>query len=160
MSVVSWIETIRSNIPPGTVSVVLLFILVLGTIVEIVPVKLNPWSWIIKKIGKIANADVVARLDVVEKDVKEIRAENKQQNDSLMERDAVMARREILRFSDAISHGVSYSRDSYVQILSDIDDYERYCHAHPTFKNNMTKAATKKILHEYEVRDATNDFLN
>lgn len=160
MNIIDWVDAIRKNVPPGTVSTVLVLIFVLGTVIEVVPIKINPWSWLIKKIGKIANSDVVSRLDAVEKDIKDLKAENEQQNAAELKRDAVLARREILRFGDAISHGALFSRDSYAQILCDIDNYERYCEDHPDFKNNMTKSATKKILNDWEVRDATNDFLN
>ena len=159
MSIISWIEAIEKRVPEGTVSTVLIFILILGTVVEIVPVKIKPWSWIVKKIGKIANEDVLNRLGIVEKDICDLKAKNEEQDEKRMERDAVIARREILRFGDSLSHGVVYSRDSYSQIMVDIDDYEEYCNTHPSFKNSMTKSATKKILSDFERRDTTNDFL-
>ena len=36
-------------------------VLVLMTLVQITPVKINPWSWIARAIGKAINADVAVR---------------------------------------------------------------------------------------------------
>ena len=41
-------------------------LLVLLTLVEIAPIKINPWSVIIKFIGSRLNADVTARLDTMQ----------------------------------------------------------------------------------------------
>ena len=159
MSILSFLEAVRSKVPEGTVSTLIFLLVVLGTVIEITPVKISPLTWIVKKIGNIANKDVLERLDEVERDIKSLKKENKMQDEKRLEWEAIIARREILRFGDGISHGVVYSRDSYAQVLSDIDEYEKYCAMHPDFKNNMTKAATKKILNDFEARDAANDFL-
>ena len=42
-------------------------VLVLMTLVQITPVKINPWSWIARAIGKAINADVAVRLSEIEK---------------------------------------------------------------------------------------------
>ena len=160
MSIISLMEAVHKHLTSEAVSGMAVLLIVLGTIIEIVPaIKINPWTWIVKKIGKVANEEVTKRLDGVEKDIKSLKEENKLQDEKRSEQEAVMARREILRFGDSLSHGASFSKDSYAQVLMDIDNYEAYCYSHPKFKNSMTKAATKKILSDFETRDANNDFL-
>ena len=54
---------------------------------------------------------------------------------------------------------MKHSQENFDQVLSDIDDYERYCNSHPEFKNNKTVAAKEKILKVYSERMDNNDFL-
>lgn len=42
-------------------------LLILMTLVQIAPVKINPWSALAKAIGKAINADISKRLDEIEK---------------------------------------------------------------------------------------------
>ena len=39
-------------------------------LVQISPIKLNPWSWIARKIGKAINHEVVAKVEGIARDVK------------------------------------------------------------------------------------------
>lgn len=74
------------------------------------------------------------------------------------ERNAVAARVRILRFMDEMSEGRRHSKDSFDQVLRDIDDYERYCLEHPTFKNNQTAATVEHIKHNFAERLERHDF--
>ena len=161
MTLAELMELVRSDIPVGTGSFLLSIVLIACTMIEVIPVvKFKPWSWIVKKVGSIANENITQRLDVIEKDITMLKEENAEQDEREKERDALNARREILKFADSLRHGTQFSRESYEQIMIDIDNYERYSNSHPDFMNNRTKAAQKKILSEFDVRDASNDFLN
>ena len=161
MTLAELMELVRGEIPVGTGSFILSIFIVLCTMVEVIPaIKFKPWSWIVKKVGGIANEDISNRLDTIEKDIVMLKEENAEQDEREKERDAMNARREILKFADSLRHGTQFSRESYEQIMIDIDNYERYSDSHPNFKNNRTKAAQKKILNEFEARDAANDFLS
>lgn len=46
---------------------------ILLTVVQIAPIKINPWSAIARLLGKSINADVLKELDDVKGDVKETR---------------------------------------------------------------------------------------
>lgn len=135
-------------------------LLVSSFLLEFSQTKIKPWSWLVKKFGSIANADVMKRLSDMERDIRSLKERNDKQDEKNLERDAIAARREILKFGDSLRHGVEFSKESYEQVLVDIDNYEAYCREHPEFKNNKTLSAKKKIISEYERCDATNDFLN
>lgn len=161
MTLAELIALVRGEIPEGTGSILIGAIVILCTVIEVIPkVKLKPWSWIVKKVGSIANENITQRLDVIEKDIAMLKEENAEQDEREKERDAINARREILKFADSLRHGTQFSRESYEQIMIDMDNYERYSDSHPNFKNNRTKAAQKKIMNEFEARDAANDFLS
>ena len=119
------------------------WILLVSGLVEFSPIKINPWGWVAKKIGKAINEDVLTRMDVLEKDVKKIHADMDETN-------AKNARTKILRFGDEILHGVKHSKDHFDEILLDITDYVTYCDEHPDFKNHMTETTTQLIVSTYQ----------
>lgn len=70
--------------------------------------------------------------------------------DRIDENQAILARTHILRFSDEIKNGIDHSAEYFRQQLDDCDTYERYCEAHPEFKNSYTMIANKHIKETFE----------
>ena len=69
------------------------------------------------------------------------------------------ARSRIIRFGDEVRRGIPHTEEHWVDILRDVDRYEDYCEAHPSYENNR---ATRTIAHIKEVYDEhlrKNDFL-
>ena len=95
-----------------------LFILL--TIIQLAPIKVNPWSKIARAIGRAMNVEIM---------------------DKLNESEATDARYRILRFDDEIRHHVKHTEEHFNQILGDIDEYERYCSTHPNYKNSKAVLA-------------------
>lgn len=121
---------------------VLLALLGSATLLQIAPVKIDPWTWLARKLGQAINGEVIRRMEKLEQAVAEIqqRAE---------ERAAVSARIRILRFGDEILHGVHHSKEHFDQVLLDITEYEQYCRDHPDFANQMTVLTQKHIMETY-----------
>ena len=63
---------------------------------------------------------------------------------------AILARTHILRFSDEIKNGVIHSNEYWRQQLDDCDTYDRFCEAHPDFKNSYTLVANNHIKETYQ----------
>lgn len=140
-------ETVISAITTG------LLVLFGGiTLVQIAPIKLNPWSWIAKAIGRAINAEVIDKVDKLETKVENIKKNTE-------EHEAKSARVRILRFGDEILHDVKHSQEHYNQVLLDITEYEEYCRQHPEFRNNVTGITTKRIMATYEKCLKDNSFL-
>lgn len=131
-------ETILSAIVSG-------FIALLGgaTIIQISPIKINPWTWVAKAIGRAINAEVISKVDRLESDIQAVKVE-------VEEHEAKSARVRILRFGDELLHNVKHSQEHFNQILLDITEYEEYCTKHPEFRNNVTGITTKRIKATYE----------
>ena len=55
----------------------------------------------------------------------------------------------ILRFYDEMCEHREHSESHFEDILDDIDDYEKYCEAHPEFRNNRGKVAMTYIKESY-----------
>ena len=114
---------------------------VLSIIIQIAPIKINPWSWLARCIGRAINKDVIEKVDEIDKKV--IILEQKTD-----ERNATLCRTHILRFGDEILHGVPHSYEHYQQIMIDIDTYEKYCGDHPNYKNkNLLFYSFQQIHH-------------
>ena len=116
----------------GVVAIIVL------SLVQIAPIKINPWSFIVKHLGRALNAEVFERLD----------------------RDAAITSRvRILRFNDELLREEKHTKEAFDQVLSDIDVYEAYCAHHPEFKNNKTKMSASYIIASYQEHLENHDFL-
>lgn len=112
------------------------------TLVQLTPIKIDPWTWLARKVGHAINGELIERMDKLEATVKKVQTTGD-------ERDAKATRIRILRFGDEILHGVHHSKEHFDQTLLDITEYERYCRDHPDFINNMTELTSKHIMETY-----------
>lgn len=126
--------------------------LVLMTLIQITPIKINPWSWLGKTIGRAINGEVLDKVNTLANDVRELKNEDAEQWASL-------SRSHILRFGDELLHGVPHSKEHFDQILLDISKYEAYCDEHPKYKNNIANATIKQIKSTYQKCLDENKFL-
>lgn len=124
-------------------------LLVLMTMIQIAPVKLNPWSWF----GNQINKDLLAEIKTMKSEIDTIRDENREVH-------AKDCRVRILRFADEIYLEQPHSQEHFKQILGDITHYERYCESHPEFENQIAVAAIEQITESYNKRLRKHDFLN
>ena len=122
------------------------------TLVQIAPVKINPWSAIAKAIGRAVNADVLRELDTVTRKLDtHIRVDD--------ERNADSYRTRILQFNNELLREIMHTREDFIEILAVIDDYESYCREHKEYKNNRAVCAIENIKRVYMERLQKHDFL-
>ena len=145
----------------------------LMTIVEISPIKLDPWKLLwrllragMKVVGKAFNADLSEKvsdirgeLEGVKADVAGVRDKVDRVQDAAEERAAVACRTRILRFGDEVMHGVRHSKDHFDSVLRDVQDYRDYCQTHEHFRNGVTEPTIRRIEEVYHKCLETNDFL-
>lgn len=127
-------------------------LLVLLTMIQIAPVKINPWTAIAKAIGRAINGEVLEKVGKLEKEMQGVRS-------GMAEEKAVNCRARILRFGDECLHGERHTKDHFDQTLRDIAAYERYCEDHPEFENNVTELTSDRIKEIYRRCLDNNDFL-
>lgn len=122
------------------------------TLVQIMPLKINPWSAIAKAVGRAVNADVLRELDAVTRKLDtHIRVDD--------ERNADSYRTRILQFNNELLREIMHTREDFIEILAVIDDYERYCREHKEYKNNRAVCAIENIKRVYMERLQKHDFL-
>ena len=122
------------------------------TVIQITPVKLDPWSWLAKAIGKAINADVLAKLGEVEKRLdKHITVDDQRAADG--------NRTRILHFNNELVRNLKHTKEEFVEMLAEIDAYEEYCRSHPEYPNNRAVIAIDNVRDVYKERLKKNDFL-
>lgn len=148
-------EPFWENFPQWTLSLLVL----LGTVIQITPVKLNPWSALFRWIGKTLNAETISKLNTMEKEQATIRATLDEHIRVDDERCADGWRRQILSFNASLLKGTEHTKEEFTEILAVIDSYEKYCTENPGYKNNRAAHATAHILKTYDDRLEKRDFL-
>lgn len=134
-------------------------LLLLLTLVQIAPIEVNPWSAIAKALGRAINADVLKELA----EMKQAQAETRERLDEHIrvddERDADAHRLRILQFNNELLREIPHTRESFIEILAEIDFYEDYCREHEDYKNNRAVLAVANIKRCYDERLQKHDFL-
>jgi hypothetical protein len=134
-------------------------LLLLMTIIQITPIKLNPWSAVAKWLGKSINADVLSKLKDVEDEQKETRQVLDEHIRLDDERNADSHRQRILAFNNELLRDIPHTQEDFIEILAEIDYYEDYCKKHPEYKNNRAVHAVAHIGRVYDDRLQKHDFL-
>ena len=128
---------------------VLLFVM---SVVQIAPIEIKPWSAIARAFGRAINAEVLRDLKTVKQDLTDhIRIDG--------ERDADEHRARILRFNNELLRDIPHTKEEFIDVLADIDSYERYCRDHENYKNNRAVHAIANISRVYDDRLREHDFL-
>lgn len=112
--------------------------LIVLTVVQLAPIQVNPWTTILRWVGKLLNGEV---LDLIT--LSEVKT----------------ARYRILRFDDEIRHKEKHTEEHFNQILEDIDAYEKYCQGHPDYKNSKAVMAINNVKDTYRRCKEENSFL-
>lgn len=129
------------------------------SLVEVSPIKINPWSGLAKWLGRAINGEVLSTMQAIQ-------TAQKAQADALAahikaddERNADTLRMRILHFNNELLRGDRHTREDFIEILAVIDDYEQYCKNHPNYRNNRASHAIANIGRVYDERLKLRDFL-
>ena len=121
-------------------------------LLRLTPIRIDPWAWLGKRIGRAINAEVLAKLGQLERRMD--RMEEQDEQDKM-----AAARIRILRFGDECTRGIAHSEEHFNQVLDDINGYECYCNGHPDYKNAKAVLTIARIKEIYTSRMESGDFL-
>lgn len=127
-------------------------LLIIMTLVQLAPIKVNPWSAIARAIGRAVNTEVLKELEAVKKKLDEHVVMDDQ-------RVADGHRTRILHFNNELLRDIKHTKEEYVEVLAEIDAYEKYCDENPKYPNNRAKLAIDNIRSNYTERLQKHDFL-
>lgn len=122
------------------------------TLVQLSPIKLDPWTAIAKALGKAFNGEVL-------KEISETKTKLETHIQVDDERAADQHRVRILTFNTELLRGQRHTREDFIDILCEVDAYESYCKSHPEYKNSRCVHAVKNIGRVYDILLETGDFL-
>lgn len=129
------------------------------SLVEIAPVKINPWRAVARAIGRAINGEVLESVEDVKRAQQDTRKALDEHIQSDDERNADGLRERILRFNTELLRDVRHTREDFIEILAVIDAYEAYCRTHPDYRNNRAVFAIQNIKRVYAERLQKRDFL-
>lgn len=129
------------------------------SLVEIAPVKINPWRAVARAIGRAVNGEVLESVEDVKRAQRDTRKALDEHIRSDNERNADTLRMRILHFNNDLLRGDRHTREDFIEILAVIDAYEQYCKNHPNYRNNRASHAIANIGRVYDERLKLRDFL-
>lgn len=142
-------------------------LVLLLTVIELVPIKINPWSKLAEKIGKAFNKPALGKITSVEQQLKKTNEALAKTNETLGEHmandelhKAEDARAAVLRFNNELLRNIPHTREEFFEVLQKIDIYEDYCDTHKDYENNRAVHAVANINRIYDERLAKHDFLS
>lgn len=117
--------------------------IILATLIEITPIKINPIGWL----GRKLNADMYKRVDKIES--------------KLDVHVAQSYRTKILNFQDKIlvKGANTFTKEQYDEVLDAVQEYERYCKENKV-QNHKCNMAIGYIKRCYEQCQNTQSFAN
>ena len=120
------------------------------TIIQIVPIRLDPWTYLLKWVGSVINggvkaqiADIDHKIDSNQRMVEEERAED--------------MRWDIREFAEGCKHGEHHTKEEWRHIVAQMERYEDYVTKYG-ISNGVIKEETKYLRKLYEERNNKNDF--
>lgn len=135
-----------------------LLLVILLTLIQITPVKWNPWDSILTWLGKKLNTGVKKEVDELKESLKEF---EKKLDDHITEskaKDLKDTRRDILDFCSSSMNGQRHTQEQYRFVIKKCDEYESYVEANK-IKNGEITSAIKEIRRRYDRHIQQNDFL-
>lgn len=115
------------------------------TLVQIAPIKVNPWTWIASIIKKgIGITDLLLEIADVKKDIVQDRAESWRWN--------------ILNFGNSCRNGVRHTKEEWDHAIEIIKKYEKLC-SDNNISNGVIDEESRYLRDLYRDRLEHNDFL-
>lgn len=138
----------------------------LPTLIEISPIKINPWSWLWKMLKLLwrsfcrsLNSDVLDELSALKEGQKATQSQLEKHIAMDDEREADKVRASILHFNNELLREIPHTKEEFVEILAKIDWYNDFCKTHENYRNCRAVHAIANIERVYDVRLEKHDFL-
>lgn len=114
-----------------------------------------------KMIGRkrVSLEEIDQKLDGQRKDIDKLKDSFTRFEGEESEKDAMGARRRILRFNDELLREERHSKEYFDDILEDLKIYDDYVKSHPSYINGRTEMAEKNIRRCYELCMEKHSFL-
>lgn len=136
------------------------------TLIEVCPIKINPWSWLFRMLKMLwrsfcrsLNSDVLDKLSALEKGQGATQAQLEKHIAMDDEREADKVRASILHFNNELLREIPHTKEEFVEILAKIDWYNDFCDTHKDYRNRRAVHAIANIERVYDERLQKHDFL-
>ena len=120
---------------------IIILAVILTTLVQISPLKLNPWDFCLGWIGDRLNSHIIKKVDALDTKLTEHIAESR---DSSVKQ----KRARILKFVEDGMGGKRYTKETFEFMIKECDDYETYIKKND-IKNGVIEASIAEIRRRY-----------
>lgn len=133
--------------PGGGILIIVIGVL---SLIQITPIKINPWDMMLGWVGNKVNAGIKQQLDAVN-------AKSETQKEEFREFWIDYQRESILRFSRECSQEIPHSREEWNHILDIIKRYETFCEKHEIANGVIEENSSylrelhKQLLQEHRI---------
>ena len=114
------------------------------TLIEIVPIKINPIRWTLSKIGNAMTGDIRKELNEVKSELRETKVQNWRWN--------------VLDFANSCRNGRRHSHDEWCHTISQLAEYENYIERNE-ITNGVFEEDARYLREEYQAHCRNNAFL-
>lgn len=152
MNLLQIIEKIIHQIRPfESISSFVIFILfIVGTVVQISPIKINPWDFLLGWIGERFNSGINKKVEQLEKKID-------QHIESSKNKDLKQQRQYIISFVDEGVNGKRHTKESFQNAIRACDAYEKFIRQN-NIKNGVIVSSISAIRLKYEQHLINADF--
>ena len=154
MGIKDIIELINSH---GGTPMIGIVIIIALTLVQISPIKVNPWDAILKWIGNKLNADIKKEIKDVKKDIDNVKKDLDAHIENSRVKDLRDTRLSILEFCASIINGQQHTKEQFDFMITQCDQYEEYIEKNDV-KNGVVTSAIKEIRKRYDYAIHNNSF--
>ena len=124
------------------VSAILSILFVFSIVVQVAPIRINPWDKLLRWAGDRINHNVNQKIDMLDKKLDDhIATDTARRVDDI--------RNTILVFANECQRGIVHSKEQFRFIVSKCDAYEQHVEEHH-LKNGVITEATKLIKDTYQ----------
>lgn len=138
---------------------VLLIIFALLSLIQITPIKVNPWSALARWFGRAINSDVIKRQEEQQKAIEKLYEIIEAMRKCNARRRADETRNSILKFDDELRRDIPHSKEFWEQTLDNCDWYVDFCDKNKTYVNSKCSSAINNIRTTYDVVKDKNAFI-
>lgn len=121
-------------------------VVVVGTItlIEVAPIKVNPWQKLFKWVGNMINGDLYKEFSEMKRDFEQTKANDMRWN--------------ILNFANSCRRGTAHGKDEWRHVIGQIAEYETYTEE-KGIVNGVIDEDSHYLRELYAHRNQKNDFL-
>lgn len=128
-----------------------LVLIVALTLIQLSPIKINPWDIILHWIGDRLNSNITRKVEALEGKLDKHIAES-------AERDLKDTRAQILDFCNSCMNGRKHTKEEFDFVVKRCDDYEVYIEEND-IRNGVIESAMREIRRLYDKCIQNNSFL-
>ena len=141
-------------------------LVVILTLIQIAPIKINPWSFIYKLfykfvcwVSRVSLAPVLNKMDEIDKKVDTMQTEIEVVKKEFEIKNANDWRWDILDFFNSSRNNRPHSKEEWEHALDQVKKYERHVEIHE-IDNGVLEEASKWLRAKYQEHLMQNDFLD